>query len=169
MFIRKHLTISTMKYSTQILIAFVSILTLFSCSETEDPIDRDAVDEKIIQEFVALHDSVFTRHSSGIYYKINRIGEGDKPEWNYTIDVAYKGMLTDSTVFDQSGSFTYPLNQLIKGWQIAIPMLNAGGSGTFIIPSKLAYGAEATKAIPANSVLVFDITLHRVIKPLWGD
>ena len=158
-----------MKYSTQILIAFVGILTLFSCTETEDPIDRDAVDEKIIQEFVAQHDSVFTRHSSGIYYKINRIGEGDKPEWNYTIEVAYKGMLTDSTVFDQSGSFTFPLNQLIKGWQIAIPMLNTGGSGTFIIPSSLGYGSKKTGSIPANSVLIFDITLKRSIKPLWGD
>ena len=158
-----------MKYSTQILIAFVGILTLFSCTETEDPIDRDAVDEKIIQEFVAQHDSVFTRHSSGIYYKIHRAGDGEKPGWNYTIEVAYKGMLTDSTVFDQSGSFTFPLNQLIKGWQIAIPMLNTGGSGTFIIPSSLGYGSKKTGSIPANSVLIFDITLKRSIKPLWGD
>jgi FKBP-type peptidyl-prolyl cis-trans isomerase FkpA len=50
------------------------------------------------------------------------------------------------------------LNRLIKGWQLAVPKINVGGSIKVIIPSGLAYGIRSrSKDIPANSVLVFDI------------
>ncbi|MEI6409778.1 MAG: FKBP-type peptidyl-prolyl cis-trans isomerase [Bacteroidota bacterium] len=54
---------------------------------------------------------------------------------------------------------TFPLSSLIKGWQEGIPLLKKGGKGTFFIPSALGYGSQDQGAIPANSVLIFEITL----------
>ncbi|MGC8064199.1 FKBP-type peptidyl-prolyl cis-trans isomerase, partial [Salmonella enterica] len=66
----------------------------------------------------------------------------------------------DGSIFDQTKDkpATFPLNRLIKGWQIAVPMCKVGGSIRVIIPSALAYSIRTrSKNIPPNSVLVFDI------------
>jgi len=64
-------------------------------------------------------------------------------------------------IFDQSGasSASFPLSNLIRGWQIGIPLMGVGGVGEFIIPPQLAYGEEGRTGIPGNAVLIFDIEL----------
>ena len=74
----------------------------------------------------------------------------------------YKGYLLDGTVFDEtpgSDARTFFLYQVIRGWQIAIPLLQKNGKGTFFIPSGLAYGPFERPGIPANSVLIFETEL----------
>lgn len=102
-----------------------------------------------------------TRHSSGLYYQIDEPGSGGSPDPSATVRVNYRGFLLDGTVFDQSGNdpSTFALSGLIEGWQIGIPLLQRGGSGTFYLPAALGYGASGTSGIPANSVIVFDIEL----------
>jgi len=78
------------------------------------------------------------------------------------VEVLYKGMLTNGEVFDETPSNSpksFPLKNLIEGWQIGIPFLQKGGSGSFYVPSGLGYGSRTLPDIPANSVLIFDITL----------
>lgn len=99
---------------------------------------------------------------SGINYIITKVGTGSSPKITSTVTVYYKGYLTNKTVFDQTSStpVTFPLSNVIKGWQIALPLLKKGGSGTFIIPSNLAYGSNPpSSSIPANATLVFEISL----------
>lgn len=103
-----------------------------------------------------------TRHSSGMYYNIEEPGTGGSPDLNSTIEVRYKGYLLDGTVFDQttSGNTTsFALSGLVEGWQIGVPLLQRGGSGTFYFPSELGYGASGTTGIPGNSVILFEIEL----------
>lgn len=102
-----------------------------------------------------------TRHSSGLYYQIDEPGSGGFPDANATVRVNYRGFLLDGTVFDQSGNdpSSFSLSGLIEGWQIGIPLLQRGGSGTFYLPADLGYGASGTAGIPANSVIVFEIEL----------
>jgi FKBP-type peptidyl-prolyl cis-trans isomerase FkpA len=78
-----------------------------------------------------------------------------------TVTVAYKGYLTDGTVFDESDSngITFSLRNVIQGWQEGIPLFKEGGSGMLLIPSALGYGSSSQGQIPANSVLIFEITL----------
>ncbi|MBA4197680.1 MAG: hypothetical protein C0459_09020 [Chitinophaga sp.] len=46
----------------------------------------------------------------------------------------------------------------MKGWQIGLPLCKVGGTIRLIIPSALAYSIRSrSKAIPPNSILVFDI------------
>jgi FKBP-type peptidyl-prolyl cis-trans isomerase len=86
---------------------------------------------------------------------------GEKVKNTDTVTVNYIGrLLVDGTVFDQTKSIPakFPLNKLIKGWQIGLTNCKVGGKIKLIIPSELAYSIKSrSKAIPPNSVLVFDI------------
>ena len=46
---------------------------------------------------------------------------------------------------------------MIKGFDIGLEGIAAGGERKLTIPANLAYGNKAKPGIPANSQLVFDI------------
>jgi len=101
-------------------------------------------------------------HESGLRYVINEQGTGENPELCSQVTVNYQGQLmSDGTVFDQSQNpVTFPLRNLIYGWQIGIPLLQAGGSITLYIPSVYAYGSRGSgESIPPNANLIFEIDL----------
>lgn len=95
------------------------------------------------------------------------VGTGAEAKAESTVTAHYTGALAkDGTIFqsskDSGQEFTSPLSGLIKGWQQGIPGMKEGGTRRLIIPAELAYGAQATGNIPANSNLVFDIELSKV-------
>ncbi|WP_419205170.1 FKBP-type peptidyl-prolyl cis-trans isomerase [Photobacterium leiognathi] len=100
---------------------------------------------------------------TGLMYKIEKEGTGPKPTATDTVEVHYKGMLTDGTVFDSSYQrnqpATFPLNQVIPGWTEGVQLMPVGSKFEFVIPPQLAYGAQANPSIPANSTLVFEVEL----------
>ncbi len=102
---------------------------------------------------------------SGIFYVIEKEGEGiERPTAESKITAHYTGRLLSGKKFDSSYDRDEPLEfkltQVIKGWQEACRMLGKGGSGTFIIPSGLAYGDRAVgNDITENSVLLFAMEL----------
>jgi hypothetical protein len=65
----------------------------------------------------------------------------------------------NGTTFDSSNNVTLPLNALIEGFKIGLPLIGIGGRIKLIIPSSLAYGCQGGGSIPSNSPLYFDITL----------
>ena len=75
-----------------------------------------------------------------------------------TITITYAGWLENGTEFD-SGTITYPLADLIQGWQEGVPGMKVGGKRRLIIPPELAYGATGQGSIPPNATLTFDIEL----------
>nr|WP_235817927.1 FKBP-type peptidyl-prolyl cis-trans isomerase [Formosa haliotis] len=91
-------------------------------------------------------------------------GTGENPTVNSNVTVAYTGYLTDGKVFDQSSDAgaTFDLKNLIKGWQIGLPLFKEGGKGILIIPSSLAYGKYGSNDIPSGAVVLFDISLLKV-------
>ena len=138
-----------------------SLFFIFLSSCNKD--DQAQIDDEIIRQYLEEHNIQATKHDSGLYYIITKEGSGDDhPNINSTVEVKYKGYLTDGSVFDQtngSNTITFPLKNLIKGWQIGIPLLKKGGEGTFFLPSELGYGNQNSGTIPANSVLIFEIVL----------
>jgi FKBP-type peptidyl-prolyl cis-trans isomerase FkpA len=139
------------------------VLLLVSCKK--DTTSQAEIDEAIIQQYIKDNNLEATRHYSGLYYIINKIGIGDSPNTNSYVKVNYTGYLTDGTVFD-SGTINYAsLYYMITGWKIGVPMLKRGGSAKLIVPSGFGYGSQdkydsdGVVEIPANSVLIFDLTL----------
>lgn len=84
---------------------------------------------------------------------------------NYTGAVAATGKIFQSSL-DTGQPATFPLNQVIKGWQEGIPGMKVGGERRLVIPASEAYGASppANSGIPDNAPLVFDITLLNIAK-----
>ena len=104
--------------------------------------------------------------STGLHYKINRVGEGKNPTAGSSVSVHYRGMLIDGTVFDSSYQRNEPINfvlgqgQVISGWDEGISLLNKGASAKLVIPSDLAYGSRgAGGLIPPNATLIFEVEL----------
>ncbi len=74
-------------------------------------------------------------------------GAGPHPSVSDVIKLNYEGRLTDGTVFDSSFARgepeIFPLNQLIRGWQMAVPQMGVGDTAEIAIPAEFAYGPRA--------------------------
>lgn len=142
-----------------VLFLILPILLFVSCDKEERQAQKD---EDIIRSYVEDNNLTATRHESGMYYIIEKEGSGGHPDLNSRVTVRYHGYFLDGSLFDETmgtNSVKFDLSTLISGWQIAIPMLQKGGKGTFILPSALAYGSDQVGSIPPNSVLLFEIEL----------
>ncbi len=135
-----------------------------------------AIQEKELQKYFIANNITPLKTASGLYYIIKEEGKGDKPVMNDTVSLNYRGKLVDGTIFDSNidsafhhmTPFEFPLgvNRVIKGWDEGVALLPLGSKATFIIPSRLGYGAQGmpgnannAKGIPANSILIFDVEL----------
>ena len=126
------------------------------------PENRLEDDIKKIAQYLTDNNLVAESTASGLHYIIEEEGTGGHPDANSTVTVNYKGYLLNGNVFDQTTTspVTFPLQNLIVGWQEGIPLLQKGGKGTFFLPSSLGYGASSPSPdIPNNSVLIFEIEL----------
>jgi len=94
------------------------------------------------------------------------VGTGTEAKADSTVSAKYTGTLADGTVFDSTDkhggdAISFPLSNVIKGWQQGIPGMKVGGKRKLVIPGDLAYGANPPQGsgIPANATLTFDIEL----------
>jgi FKBP-type peptidyl-prolyl cis-trans isomerase len=100
------------------------------------------------------------------------VGTGAVATAGHSVTVSYSGWLYDSskannegTLFDSSPSFPFTLGtgSVIAGWDQGIPGMKVGGIRLLTIPPSLGYGSAAYGPIPANSTLVFQVTLLNVV------
>ena len=104
---------------------------------------------------------------SGLQYEVIKEGTGPQPTINDRVETHYHGTLIDGTVFDSSVDrgepATFGVNQVIMGWQEGIPLMKEGAKYRLYIPQELAYGMSSpSPAIPAGSVLIFDVEFLKV-------
>ena len=131
--------------------------------------DEAAKAGKKFLEDNAKRDGVKTT-ASGLQYEIVTKAEGAQPKATDVVSEHYEGRLTDGKVFDSSiqrGSpIDLPVSGVIPGWVEALQLMHVGEKAKLYIPSELAYGAQSpSPAIPANSVLVFDLELLSIKDP----
>jgi FKBP-type peptidyl-prolyl cis-trans isomerase FkpA len=121
----------------------------------------DERDEKQITKHLAEKSLTAQKDTSGIYYVIHNATGAAKPSPENCVEVSYEGkFLKNGQIFDKNPKIGFSLNEVIPGWKLSIPMLAKGDSGTFFIPSKLAYGMRGYPgAIPPDAVLIFDVKL----------
>lgn len=101
-----------------------------------------------------------TQDPGGFFYIIVAPGAGATPTLSSKVTVKYTGSLENGTVFDQSQTgTTFPLSQLILGWQKGIPLIKKGGTIKLYLPPSLGYGCNAIGSIPPASNLIFTIDL----------
>lgn len=123
----------------------------------QEAVARKAAEPADIQNYIKKSGKNFTKSASGLFYNLDRKGTGAVPVSGSSYIVTYKGFFLDGKVFDKGEKIDMPMGQMIPGFNEALEILRIGGKGTFVVPSKLAYGEEARGPIPGNSALVFEL------------
>lgn len=153
-----------------LVIAGIALLSACSKTDNNDPQssacniiaiyknDSSATQRAQMIAFCNNNGITYTIHPSGILYQIITPGDTAKPNLCTSLTMTYTGKLMTGIQFDK-GTITYPLKDLIVGWQIAVPLIGKGGKIKMVIPSSLAYGPNANGSIPANSPLYFEMSI----------
>lgn len=129
------------------------LFALSSCEDDTNQYNYNEIDDELIRDYLAKNDIDATKHESGIYYFIEKTGNGTFPNSNSYIEIDYVGYTLEDLVFEKNSNFRSSLNNLIYGWKVGIPLFDIGAKGTLYIPRNLAYG---------NEVIIFDIELKNV-------
>ncbi|HWU95239.1 MAG TPA: FKBP-type peptidyl-prolyl cis-trans isomerase [Sphingomonas sp.] len=95
--------------------------------------------------------------------RIKGDGSGKHPTVSDTVTLHYAGTFIDGEKFDSSYDrgepATFPLAMLIKGWQVAVPLMGVGDTFEIAIPADLGYGFKGKGPIPGGATLLFRIEL----------
>lgn len=144
-----------------LVILLVMVTGLSSCKKDDfDASKQAAQDDDLIQAYIKTTAATnVIKDPSGFYYQIVTPGTGNYPTSTSTVTVNYVGTLTNNNQFDAANGFKTSLTAVIRGWTLGIPHINVGGTIRLFIPSGLGYGNNVTGSIPANSVLIFTVTL----------
>jgi len=166
-----------MNYMQKIVLSFfllagLSVMLLTACGKSSStgsaagctPVEP-AVDSPALLNFAKAHGITSLKDTLGLYYQVISQGTGNTPNFNSTIFVKYTGTFMDSTIFDSTSNYLqtgFALSNLIIGWQLALPKIQAGGHIKLLVPSKYGYGCVGAGPIPPNTPIFFDITLVSV-------
>ncbi len=110
-----------------------------------------------------------TTTESGLQYTVIAQGEGDIPTAEDMVEVHYTGSFLDGREFDSSRkrgeAIKFKVGGVIPGWTELLQLMKVGSRYKAFIPSRLAYGPRgAGRAIPPNTMLVFDVELISIVK-----
>ncbi len=104
--------------------------------------------------------------ASGLYYIIDKQGNGALAKKGQTVTAHYTGTFWDGKKFDSSVdrgqpfSFAIGQHQVIEGWDEGFALLRVGSKGKLIIPYYLAYGERGNPGgIPPKADLIFEVEM----------
>jgi len=172
------------KFNTLKIIILISITILQACNNdiVLSPEKQLLADIDIIDQYITDNGLTAVADPSGLRIIFNETFGDIKPSLAQVVTVDYVGFLLDGTVFDTSieqvaidngifsesrvyepFEFTVGAGQVIRGWDIGIPMMGIGDKATLLIPSGLAYGPFGSGSlIGPNAVIAFDAELVEI-------
>nr|WP_295874530.1 FKBP-type peptidyl-prolyl cis-trans isomerase [uncultured Chitinophaga sp.] len=152
------------------LLGGLGLALLAACSKKDNTPQYDAIkqfdaDSVTIVNYLKTNNITASHDPRGIFWQIIDSGDlANKPTPTSNVTVKYAGTFLDGKTFDSNDNASFDLNRVIDGWTIGIPKIGKGGRIKLFLPSIYAYGPYANNGIPANSVLLFDVTLKDLVK-----
>ena len=142
----------------------------------------------LIRNYIDKNKLKVSQTPDSLFYLITKEGSGPKPATgdtaviNYTVKYVINSKLLETNVKAEAQKAkmqTQPRNPykpirlpigfkgMIPGMGESIQLLNKGAKGTFVLPSKLAYGEQGYPGgqIPPFTPLVFDVELVDIVHP----
>lgn len=142
-------------------LALFVLLSANQCKEQTPPPNTKTGEETNVTE---------TKEATkGLVIEDIKIGTGAEAVAGKKVEVHYTGTLTNGEKFDSSKdrgtpfSFNLGAGQVIQGWDQGVAGMKEGGVRKLTIPPELGYGSRATGPIPANSTLIFEVELLKVL------
>lgn len=135
-----------------IIAAIATTLTVPAFAAANDAIDKAAKGKGAVKT------------ASGMVYRSIKNGRGKSPSASSTVEVNYRGTLTNGKEFDSSykrnQSIKFPLSGVIPCWTEGVQMMKVGGKARLVCPPELAYGSRgAGQDVPPNATLIFEVEL----------
>ncbi|MBI3718994.1 MAG: FKBP-type peptidyl-prolyl cis-trans isomerase [Sphingobacteriales bacterium] len=125
--------------------------------------------QKELDDYIAKNKINATKTADGIYVEVKQPGTGVIADLGKMVGVKYRGTLLSGTLFDtnigpdRKDTLTYPLGQMIKGFDLGIKGQKEGAQIRVFIPAKEGYGADGRgDVIKPFDNLIFDINLLTV-------
>ena len=121
-----------------------------------------------IEGYVKRHQLVMNESSTGLRYKIDASGSGERIKQGDLVELKYDIYLLDGTPCynsDSSGTlkFNVEKSEAMNGFHEAVQMMRKGDKAILILPAHLAYGLSGDNAkIPLASALVCNIEVINV-------
>lgn len=141
-------------------------LGLYSCIGSGDNYDSNAqlaTDVASIDNYLDGTGQDAIKDVSGVRMVITQLGTGLPATVSDSVDVDYVGTVFSSGAQFETGNTKGIVDSYIYGWKVALTSLPSGSKATIYVPSPYAYGNVDKGSIPANSILVFNITFNKVI------
>ncbi len=114
-------------------------------------------------------DSAIQTTESGLSYKIEKTGEGEKVGDGCEVEVIYVGKHINGEEFDNSNgeAVKFNVNGVVPGFSEGLKLLAKGGKATLYIPGNLAYGehGQPQGGIKPNEMLVFEVEVVNFTAP----
>jgi len=138
-----------------IIAAVVTTLAVPVLATANDAIDKAAKEKGAVKT------------TSGMVYQSLKEGKGKSPNASSTVEVNYRGTLTNGKEFDSSykrnQSISFPLSGVIPCWTEGVQLMKVGGKAKLVCPPELAYGARgAGRDVPPNATLIFEVELLNI-------
>jgi len=138
-----------------VIAAIATILAVPAFAAANNAIDKAAKEKGAVK----------TR--SGMVYVSITDGKGKSPSAASTVEVNYRGTLTNGKEFDSSykrhQSISFPLSGVIPCWTEGVQMMKVGGKAKLVCPPELAYGSRgAGSDVPPNATLIFEVELLNI-------
>jgi FKBP-type peptidyl-prolyl cis-trans isomerase FkpA len=138
-----------------IIAAFITTLAVPGIAAADETIDKAAKEKGAVKT------------NSGMVYQSLKEGKGKSPNASSTVEVNYRGTLTNGKEFDSSykrnQSISFPLSGVIPCWTEGVQLMKVGGKAKLVCPPELAYGARgAGRDVPPNATLIFEVELLNI-------
>jgi FKBP-type peptidyl-prolyl cis-trans isomerase len=136
--------------------AMIGEMSSRNLAEAEDFLAENAAAEGVVTT------------ESGLQYKVMSEGTGAFPVETDTVKVDYLITFLDGSTGDNSYSrgdpSVFALGNLIPGFSEGVKLMPGGSHYRFYVHPSLAYGETGNESIPPNTLLIFDVELHEIVK-----
>lgn len=107
--------------------------------------------------------------ASGLQYRVIADGTGVPPTIENEVRVSFNGKLLDKTTFsttytDTDSTSVVAVERVLPGLTEALLMMKPGARWELFLPADLGYGSRGKELVPPNAVLVFDLSLHEIVR-----
>jgi FKBP-type peptidyl-prolyl cis-trans isomerase len=104
------------------------------------------------------------RLPSGVYVRDIEEGRGATAAPGRQVTLGYILYLADGAELERASTVGFVIGEgrVIRGWDVGMRGMRAGGTRLLVVPARLAYGSEGTEKVPPHAVLVFVVSLDAV-------